>query len=97
MYHIDHICGYINFLKQTIGLKISIHPMNQNNIIDFGKLIKYNIHESVYCVYVKTSKSAHNKCLECQQKSRVSTDIRDLYWHNIDFFFQQNNLLNNFC
>lgn len=69
MRHIEHICGYINFLKQTIGLKISIHPMKQNNVIDFGKLIKYNIHESVYCVYVKTSKAAHNKCLECQQKS----------------------------
>lgn len=68
MYDITYIKNYILFLKNECGLSLTLHTTEEENLILPSELITFNIHDNSHCVYVKTSPSAFDHCVERQHK-----------------------------
>ena len=68
MSNISDIKNYILFLKSRCGLMITLHPYAKENLITSSELISFNIHESPYCIYVKSHPAAQKHCIERQCK-----------------------------
>lgn len=68
MKNISDIKNYILFLKEKCGLMVTLHPHEKENLITSSELISFNIHESPYCIYVKSHPTAQKHCIERQSK-----------------------------
>lgn len=66
---VNEICDYIEFLRKSQGLQVTLHP-NRNNlaITTNAQLMKYNLHYNPYCLYLKTSSDMWNTCIHRQKK-----------------------------
>lgn len=67
MNDITAIKNYILYLKKECSLAITLHSCGSNLILK-KDLLAFNIHENPYCIYVKSSKEAHEHCIEKQSK-----------------------------
>ncbi len=70
-----HIVAYLEQLERTQGLHITLHPMGGALQPYLPILNPYNIHHNPYCLLVKTSAAAWNRCVARQ--GRVCTACRD--------------------
>ena len=68
MYDVTDIKKYILFLKNGCGLQVTLHPSSKESRITLSELISFNIHESPYCVYIKSFPEAYRHCVERQKK-----------------------------
>lgn len=60
------IKNYILHLKERCGLLVTLHPHGRESLITSSELLSFNIHESPYCIYVKSHPSAQRHCIEGQ-------------------------------
>lgn len=65
---IKEIGEYIEFIKNTYGLQISLHTYVNETVISESSLMKYNIHYNSYCLYLKTNPNIWKKCIAHQSK-----------------------------
>lgn len=68
MSSISDIKNYMLFLKEKCGLMVTLHPHERESLITSSELISFNIHESPYCIYVKSHPTAQRHCIERQGK-----------------------------
>ena len=47
---------------------VTLHPYGKESLITSSELISFNIHESPYCIYVKSHPAAQKHCIERQCK-----------------------------
>ncbi|MBO7170199.1 MAG: helix-turn-helix domain-containing protein [Clostridia bacterium] len=59
---------YILFLKRECGLSVSLHPMEEENLITPSNLMVFNIHDNSHCVFVKSHENAARRCAEGQRR-----------------------------
>ncbi len=64
------INAYIERLKADYGLNITLHPTAKELLISESILMKYNFHNSGFCVHLKTNNALHRKCVSNQAKIR---------------------------
>lgn len=64
----ESICNYIDYLRKNCGLKVSVHPKDSRIFHFFKSFFKYNIHESPYCIHIKSDLNAYEHCIERQYK-----------------------------
>lgn len=67
---IHDIDEYIKFLKSEFGLFITIHPVADERLVLNSELIKYNIHSSSFCTYLKTNPDVQCMCKSKQESVR---------------------------
>ena len=60
--------SYIAYLIGECGLSITLHPMENESLITFSGLRRFNTHDNAYCSYIKSSKCGREKCLLQQKK-----------------------------
>ncbi len=65
---VHNIDEYIKRLKKDYGLSVTLHPYGNEVLICESELIKYNFHESGYCVHLKTNRQCLQKCISKQEK-----------------------------
>ena len=65
---VNEIKNYILFLKKQCKLDVTLHPMENEQIISNSRLMSFNIHENSYCVYVKSFSNAQRHCILRQGK-----------------------------
>ena len=65
---INHINNYITFIRENYTLYVTIHDF-KSGMFDgnIGSLAKYNIHDNLYCLYLKTNRRIWDKCILCQE------------------------------
>lgn len=68
MYNVENIKNYILFLKQECGLYVTLHPHGNETIITSSELIAFNIHDTPYCIFVKSIDGLWQHCVEKQEK-----------------------------
>lgn len=66
MYDINDIKNYILYLRNKCGLSITLHTMEDENIIVPSELFTFNIHDNSYCICVKSSPEAFGHCIKRQ-------------------------------
>jgi len=72
---IDEICNYIEFLRNTQGLQVTLHPSRHNlAITTSSKLMKYNLHYNPYCLYLKTNSDMWTTCIRRQKKVNAALE-----------------------
>ena len=64
----NSIKNYIEYLTEAHGFKISLHGEGILPHLDF--LAPYNVHECIYCMYVKSSAECWHRCKEGQKKAQ---------------------------
>ena len=65
---IKNIIRYIEYLKKTHDLEITVHCNGKNFSTVMRYLAPYNIHYNPYCLYVKSCKMVWDTCIERQYK-----------------------------
>lgn len=60
------IRDYILYLKAEHGLHITLHPMCAEGVITATELVAFNLHDTPYCVFLKTCGEAYCHCVEKQ-------------------------------
>ncbi len=68
MHIIREIQEYIRYLRETHHLRVSLHPKEGEQLISGSTLIRYSIHATPYCLYLKTSEECYGRCVSCQDK-----------------------------
>ena len=68
MNYIESIENYIVYLISECGLSVTLHPLKNETLITFTRLIRFNIHDNSYCTYIKSSPKGHERCLAHQKK-----------------------------
>ena len=73
----EEIVHYIQTLKKTFGLQISVHGVT----VPVSEFVDYGIHTNPYCMLIKQDKRLWQKC-KCQQnrilKKRLSAAVRHM-------------------
>ena len=64
----EAIKNYIEYLSEHHGLRVSLHGEGILPHLDF--LARYNSHECVYCMFVKSSEECWHECRKCQKKAQ---------------------------
>ena len=67
---IQEIKEYILFLKQDMGLHITLHPFGSESVIMPTELSVFNIHDNSYCIFAKTCDTLYEHCVDCQKTVR---------------------------
>jgi AraC-like DNA-binding protein len=65
---INEIIDYIGVLKDKFGLDVSIHDTDGFLTPFMNRLALYNVHKNLYCLLVKSSREAWEKCILSQKK-----------------------------
>ncbi len=66
---IHEICDYIEFLRKSQGLQVTLHPNRDNlAITTSAQLMKYNLHYNPYCLYLKTASDMWTTCIHRQKR-----------------------------
>ena len=68
MEEIQTVCRYLDRLKQRYGLFLSLHPLRPETLIGQSELLRYNMHENPYCIFLKSCAGVWNHCVERQEK-----------------------------
>ena len=68
MFDVTPIKNYLLFLKKEHGLRVSLHPMQEENIILPSELAIFNLHDNSYCIYLKSFPRARKHCVASQKK-----------------------------
>lgn len=65
----EKVADYIKYLKDEIGLLITVHDAGKGFINDnIVSLIPYNVHSNGYCLYAKTNREVWDRCIYNQKK-----------------------------
>ena len=66
----ERIIRYIEHLKRSCGLSLSIHLSREYSFMTpfIEKLYRYNIHANPYCFHIKNFKAQHQQCISCQRE-----------------------------
>ncbi|MBR5601830.1 MAG: hypothetical protein IKW24_04300, partial [Clostridia bacterium] len=67
MIDLTPIKNYILYLKNEVGLSVTLHPMESEEVILPGELMQFNIHDNSYCSFVKGFPAARRHCVEKQR------------------------------
>lgn len=65
---ITHIEDYIVYLITECGLSLTVHPMENESLITFSRLMRFNIHDNSYCTAVKSSAEGQLACVAQQRR-----------------------------
>lgn len=68
MYDITPIKQYLLFLKNRMGLSVTLHPMCREPLILPSELMAFNIHDNSYCSYIKSCEAARRHCVAKQRE-----------------------------
>ena len=68
MHNVENIKNYILFLKHECGLYVTLHPHGNETLITSSELIAFNIHDTPYCIFVKSVDGLWQHCVEKQEK-----------------------------
>lgn len=68
MKNIQQIENYIVYLIGECGLSVTLHPMKEEALITFSRLMQFNTHDNAYCATVKSTKCGHSECVLQQEK-----------------------------
>lgn len=72
---IDEICDYIEYLRNSQNLQVTLHPSRHNLAITTNaKLMKYNLHYNPYCLYLKTDADMWLTCIRRQKKINAAIE-----------------------
>ena len=67
-FSVDDIVAYIDFLRQKLGLEITLHGMNGFLLPYTGRLLAYTVHSNPYCLCVKSDKAMWDICIRNQSR-----------------------------
>lgn len=67
---INEIKNYILFLKNDMGLYITLHPYGNESVIMPTELSLFNIHDNSYCIFTKSCDQLQQHCIDCQKRVR---------------------------
>ena len=77
---IELIESYIVFLVTECGLSISLHPQDDETLITFSRLMRFNLHDNSYCTYIKSDPEGRARCLEQQRRvHRKCTETKESF------------------
>ena len=65
---IELIENYIVYLITECELSVTVHPLKEETLITFSRLMRFNIHDNSYCTYIKSTSEGHAKCLAQQKR-----------------------------
>ena len=65
---IEHIENYIVYLITECELSLTVHPMENESLITFSRLMRFNIHDNSYCTAVKSSVEGQLACVAQQRR-----------------------------
>lgn len=65
---IELIEKYIVYLITECGLSVTVHPLEEETLITFSRLMRFNIHDNSYCTYIKSTPEGHARCLAQQKR-----------------------------
>ena len=65
---IDDIVEYFRYLNQN-GFKVTCHFFD--SLFLHTSFLPYNYHRSSYCLYVKSSRMAWDRCIDCQKRIQL--------------------------
>ncbi len=68
MEDIKAIRNYILLLKTHHHLSVTLHPLKAKSLIFASELIRFNIHDNSYCVFLKSCEEAKCHCILRQPK-----------------------------
>ncbi len=68
MNDLKQIESYILYLITECGLSITIHPIEEENLILLSDLHRFNIHDNSYCTCIKNASGGHKRCVLHQKK-----------------------------
>ena len=68
---LKEIQQYVTYLIGECKLSVTLHPLEQEDMIVFSDLMQFNVHDNAYCTYIKSLAGAHDRCLT-QQKQVLS-------------------------
>ncbi len=68
---LKEIQQYVTYLIGECKLSVTLHPLEQEDMIVFSDLMQFNVHDNAYCTYIKSLSGAHDRCL-AQQKRVLS-------------------------
>lgn len=54
--------NYLVYLITECGLSVTLHPLEQESLITFSRLMRYNIHDNSYCTAVKSDPARRARC-----------------------------------
>ena len=76
MQELEQIENYIVYLIRECGLSVTLHPMEEEALITFSRLMQFNAHDNAYCAHVKSAKNGHEACL--LQQKRVFSKMQEV-------------------
>lgn len=65
---LKEIQQYIIYLIGECKLSVTLHPLEQEDMIVFSDLMQFNVHDNAYCSYIKSLPCAHARCLAQQKR-----------------------------
>ena len=65
---IEQIENYIVYLITECELSLTVHPMENESLITFSRLMRFNIHDNSYCTAVKSSAEGQLACVAQQRR-----------------------------
>ena len=68
MREITDIENYLVYLISKCGLSVTLHPMENDSLITFSSLMRFNTHDNPYCALVKSKRCGHERCLAGQRR-----------------------------
>lgn len=68
MQKVKDVCRYIDYLKSDVGLSLSLHTLHMEKLISQSELLRYNLHENSYCIFLKSHPEVWEHCISRQNK-----------------------------
>lgn len=71
---VDDIVTYIEYLKNTHHLQITVHHLEQRLPAYFDRILPYNTHENPVCMYLKHTWDIWQCCIDRQSKVQAKAE-----------------------
>ena len=68
MDELQAIENYIAYLIGECGLSVTLHPMEAEALITFGRLMRFNTHDNSYCTRIKAAEGGWERCHRQQRR-----------------------------
>lgn len=62
------IAEYIQFLISRQNLSVTLHPLVSDTVLWDTDLLRFNIHNNAYCLYLKSCEAAQHHCISKQSR-----------------------------
>jgi hypothetical protein len=76
MNELEIIEKYVVYLIGECGLSVTLHPMENDALITFSPLMRFNTHDNSYCTKIKSKPCGYERCLNQQRRvfDKISKD-----------------------